>query len=244
VSGSRTPEVGDVVEGVTLDVGGVLTLPPILTVLAAHGLELSANDLLVAHHRGVAVEDALLASAPGSADAIGAARHEAFAAVAHELGAEGPVGEAIIASLVEIAASGAAWEVVGPGAREVIGHLTSRGIRVAVVSNSNGTVADQLSALGICQVGDGPAARVEAVVDSAVVGVRKPDPAIFDHALLALGTTPARTAHVGDTVAFDVLAAERAGLVPVHYDAGHTCRGTHLHVARLEDLPGLLGGGI
>ena len=55
-------------------------------------------------------------------------------------------------------------------------------------------------------------------------------------ALDALGTPAGATAHVGDTVAFDVLGASRAGLVPVHYDATATCRGDHLHVASLAEL--------
>lgn len=243
MSGSGTPEVGGGLAGVTLDVGGVLTLPPILDVLTSLGLERRPEDLLVAHHRGVAVEDALLATAPGAADTVGAARHEAFIAVAHELGADGAAGDAVVDALEEVAAAGTPWSVIAPGAREVADELLESGFRVAVVSNSDGTVEEQLQSLGICRVGDGPSA-VAAVVDSAVVGVRKPDPAIFQHALAALGTTAPRTAHVGDTVAFDVLAAERAGLVPVHYDAGRTCRGAHLHVASLVELPGLLAGGI
>lgn len=244
MSGSRTPETEAGLAGVTLDVGGVLTLPPILDVLSALGLDRSADDLLIAHHRGVAIEDALLASAPGAADAVGSARHEAFAAVAHELGADGVAGDAVVAALGEIAEAGTPWSVVAPGAHEVVGRLIDRGLRVAMVSNSDGTVERQLATLGICQTGAGPLASVAGVIDSALVGVRKPDPSIFHHALRELDATAARTAHVGDTVAFDVVAAERAGLVPIHYDAGRTCRGAHLHVAALADLPGLLTGGI
>jgi HAD superfamily hydrolase (TIGR01509 family) len=50
------------------------------------------------------------------------------------------------------------------------------------------------------------------VVDSAVVGVEKPDPRIFRHALDAVGARPERTLHVGDLYAVDVVGARAAGL--------------------------------
>jgi putative hydrolase of the HAD superfamily len=228
------------VHAVTLDVGGVLTLPPILDVLARHGVVVTASELLVAHHRGVAIEDALLAAAPGAPDAVGSARRALFDTVAEML-VEGSAGRAaVVEALADIGVSGAPWSVVVPGALEVVDRLKGAGLRVAIVSNSDGTVATQLDALGICHEGGAAAGRVAAVVDSGAVGVRKPDPKIFDFALDALGTPAGVTAHVGDTVAFDVQAALAAGLVPVHFDATGTCRGEHRHIARLEDLPTLL----
>ena len=49
------------------------------------------------------------------------------------------------------------------------------------------------------------------------VGVYKPDPTIFDHALAGLGTVPERTAHVGDLRRTDVGGAREAGWVSVRY---------------------------
>ena len=228
------------IDAVTLDVGGVLTLPPILEVLGRHGVVVTASELLVAHHRGVAVEDALLAAAPDAADAVGPARRALFDAVA-EILVDGSAGRAaVVEALADIGVSGAPWSVVVPGALEVVDRLAGAGLRVAIVSNSDGTVAAQLDALGICHEGGTAAGRVAAVVDSGAIGVRKPDPRIFEFALDALGAAPEVTAHVGDTVAFDVQAALAAGLVPVHFDATGTCRGDHRHIARLEDLPTLL----
>lgn len=226
--------------GVTLDVGGVLTLPPVLDVLRTHGIDATADDLLVAHHRGVGVEDALLARDPGAPDAVGPARTAAIETTADALGAAGAARDAVVSALHDIATSGTPWDVVAPGALDLVPALAAAGFHVAVLSNSDGTVADQLVALGLCQAGRGPLPRVGAVVDSGVVGVRKPDPAIFAVALDALGTSAAATAHLGDTIAFDVLGAARAGLVPVHYDATARCRGDHLHVAALSELPDLL----
>lgn len=233
---SATPERR--VTAVTLDVGGVLTLPPILETLARHGVRLTAEELLVAHHRGVSVEDQQLAATPDAPDAVSSARRAMWEEVADASGAHGSARDAVIEALADVAATGAPWRVVVPGATSVVDELSAAGIAVAIVSNSDGTVEQQLADLGICRVG--APGGVAAVVDSAVVGVRKPDPAIFRVALDALGTEREATAHVGDTVAFDVRAAEAAGLVPVHFDASRRCSGDHVHVVSLGELPEVL----
>lgn len=85
---------------------------------------------------------------------------------------------------------------------------------LAVVSNADGTVERDLRADGICQVGSGPGTPVDAILDSTVVGVAKPDPAIFRLALERLGVTAERAIHVGDTRA----GARAAGIRPVLVD--------------------------
>jgi len=59
---------------------------------------------------------------------------------------------------------------------------------------------------------------VDHVVDSHVVGHEKPDPAIFEHALVLSGAERARTVHVGDMYAADVCGARSAGLSAVLLD--------------------------
>ena len=89
---------------------------------------------------------------------------------------------------------------------------------VAIVSNNDGTAAEQCADHGICQVGPGPHTDVAALIDSGAVGVAKPDPGIFAPALAALGTDPGRTLYVGDTVHADVRGAEAAGMPVVQLD--------------------------
>jgi putative hydrolase of the HAD superfamily len=108
-------------------------------------------------------------------------------------------------------------------------RIAASGLPVAVVSNNDGTAEEQLRHLGICQVGPGPFTSVAAVVDSRLVGVAKPDPAIFQPAQDALGTEAARTLYVGDTVHADVRGARAAGMPVVqldpydlHADFGHS----------------------
>lgn len=84
------------------------------------------------------------------------------------------------------------------------------------------------------------------------VGVYKPDPAIFEHALAGLGTTAERAAHVGDLRRTDVAGAQQMGMVAVRYTGiaddddialgeGHTAAEGDLVVHDHADLPGLLG---
>lgn len=97
-------------------------------------------------------------------------------------------------------------------------RIAAAGIPVAIVSNNDGTAEREMAGFGICQVGPGPYTAVAAIVDSTVVGHSKPDPEIFRPALEALGTQPARTLYVGDTVHADVHGARAAGMVPVQLD--------------------------
>ena len=96
------------------------------------------------------------------------------------------------------------WSVPVPEAPAVLETLRARGLRLAVVSNSNGTVADLLRAIGLAE-------HVDAIVDSGAVGVEKPDPRIFTHAATMLGVRPDEAVHVGDLYSVDVLGARAAG---------------------------------
>ncbi|MDX2166231.1 MAG: HAD family hydrolase [Deltaproteobacteria bacterium] len=88
--------------------------------------------------------------------------------------------------------------------RAVLERLAARH-RLGVVSNFYGNVGRILADAGFA-----PLLRV--VADSNRVGAMKPDRRIFDHALAALGTAPARTMHVGDSHERDVRAARALGL--------------------------------
>lgn len=103
------------------------------------------------------------------------------------------------------------WSVLLPEAPGALETLRGLGLRLAVVSNSNGTVADLLGRLGLAR-------WLDAVVDSGVVGVEKPDPRIFRHAADALGVLPEEAVHVGDLYSVDVLGARAAGAQAILLD--------------------------
>ncbi len=97
------------------------------------------------------------------------------------------------------------WSAVLPGVREALTSLRDLGLRMVVVSNSDGTVEHALTEHGLRPY-------FEAVLDSHVVGFEKPDPRIFQHALEISGSRPERTLHVGDMYHADVAGARSAGI--------------------------------
>jgi putative hydrolase of the HAD superfamily len=116
-------------------------------------------------------------------------------------------------------------------------EIVAAGVSTAILSNNDGTASEQLVEHEICQAGPGPLPSVATVIDSTVVGVAKPDPAIFDPVLDALGTDRDRTLYVGDTVHADVRGAEAAGMPVVQLDP-FDLHADHDHL-RLPDLAAL-----
>lgn len=103
------------------------------------------------------------------------------------------------------------WSRLLPGVEEALGLMRLQGLRLVLVSNSDGTVEDKLTRYGLRD-------SFDRVVDSAVVGVRKPDPRIFVRALDGFGIRPEEALHVGDFFHADVLGARAAGLHAVLLD--------------------------
>ncbi len=97
------------------------------------------------------------------------------------------------------------WSGVADRSAAALGRLRSAGLRLGVVSNSDGRVEEALEAAGLRQYFD-------VVVDSALVGVEKPDPRIFHAALAALGVAPEEALYVGDLYKVDVVGARAAGM--------------------------------
>jgi putative hydrolase of the HAD superfamily len=130
------------------------------------------------------------------------------------------------------------WGKVVPGTREALDRLRARGLRLGVISNSDGRVEEALVAAGLRDC-------FEVVLDSALAGVEKPDPAIFRAALAALGVRPEEALYVGDLYEVDVVGARAAGmeavlLLPEAAAPGPDCR-RYASLAALAD--DLLNGG-
>jgi HAD superfamily hydrolase (TIGR01509 family) len=97
------------------------------------------------------------------------------------------------------------WSLVAERSAESLARLRQAGLKLGVVSNSDGRVEQALQAAGLRQYFD-------VVIDSALVGVEKPDPRIFHAALDALKVAPEEALYVGDLYEIDVLGARAAGL--------------------------------
>ncbi len=126
------------------------------------------------------------------------------------------------------------WHRPVPGGREAVGQLRAQGCRVAVVSNSDGTVEDSLLRAGY-------GGLFELVIDSHRVGVAKPDPGIFRIALEHMEVEPRNSWYVGDSVYHDVGGAAAAGLSgSVLVDPLGLGPPNQLSVASISDLPALI----
>jgi putative hydrolase of the HAD superfamily len=89
--------------------------------------------------------------------------------------------------------------------------LQARGIRMALISNWDSTLAPIIEGLGMSPY-------FEAVIASAVVRLHKPMPEIFRLALDRLGIGAQETLHVGDHLSADVEGASAVGITPVLLD--------------------------
>jgi putative hydrolase of the HAD superfamily len=203
------------VDAVLFDAGGVLVLPDptvLAPLLAPYGGDPALERHVRAHYAGMAVK-----SEQGADEHDWLAYDEAYVSCVG-------VGETDVAeAAVVLGATRSAWLWRYPVAASAaaLAELHRRGVRIGVVSNASGQIEGVLRRTAVCQVGDGAGTPVACVVDSHVVGVAKPDPAIFTPALEALGCPPDRVAYVGDSLVIDVRGARAAGLQPVLLDPYH-----------------------
>jgi len=127
--------------------------------------------------------------------------------------------------------------VAAPGAVESLARLEADGYSLAVVSNTqHGQMEALLAQTGLCGVSE-VHTRVAAVLDSHVLGFGKPDPRIFEMALIALSKTAGECVHVGDSVQLDVVGATSAGVASVHVDPLGLCAAEdHAHASSLAEF--------
>ncbi len=107
------------------------------------------------------------------------------------------------------------------------------GLRLGIISNSEGQLVRLLERLEL-------ATPFEVVIDSGVVGLSKPDPAIFHRAAEALKLPPRACLYAGDIPDVDVRGAQDAGMAGALVDAldmhqGYRAAPRFLSVAGLVD---------
>jgi len=138
--------------------------------------------------------------------------HWTFRRTYRSLGLDDEACDRVVARLDATHAERHLWCGLDPDAPRVVEELRRRGLRLAVVSNTeDGRLRDALEAAGVA---DG----FDLLVDSHLVGARKPDPAIFRYALERLGVEAREAAFVGDSYAHDALPARAHGLRAILLD--------------------------
>jgi putative hydrolase of the HAD superfamily len=195
---------------VLFDAGNTLVFLDYARIAAAVGdelgLPLTGEALAVVAPRAARAMEGLRATDRERADAY-------LEALFTQAGVPAERMDDVRACLVRLHGERHLWSSTAPDTREALGRLRAARLRLGVVSNSDGRVEAALEAAELLEF-------FEVVIDSALAGVEKPDPAIFHAALEALGV-PARDAlYVGDLYDVDVLGARAAGMDAVLFAPG------------------------
>jgi putative hydrolase of the HAD superfamily len=200
-------------KAILFDAGGVLVLPDptvLGPLLSYYGGDPSVESHRRAHYAGMAAK-----SAAGSGETFWDEYDHSYV---RSIGVIDRDVEAAVTTL-QRTRNAFLWRWPIPESQAALAELSASDVPMGVVSNASGQIADVLSRSGVCQVGDGPNVSVRVVVDSHVVGVTKPDPLIFEHALQHFeGIDRHEIAYVGDSVTLDIGAARGAGLYPILLD--------------------------
>lgn len=122
------------------------------------------------------------------------------------------------------------WCKVPAGLGDALDGIRDQGVRVAIISNSEGMLDRLFRDLGVLQ-------HFDLVVDSGLVGVEKPDPRIFGFAFDRFGVTPDRAVHIGDVFATDILGARAAKCRCALIDPFGHYEGLHPDVPRVPGAP-------
>jgi putative hydrolase of the HAD superfamily len=227
------------VGAVFLDIGGVLFAPDpdkIRAVLAERGLSCTVADVDRATYGPPRADLGM-----GADDDDGVVERH-VAAFAGRLGISDSDLPRVLPGLIRVLTA-EDWVLREPTAtRQALRDLAATNVPIVVVTNAEGEAEAALADQHICQVGPGAGVEVVAIVDSAVVGVAKPDPMIFRIALSRVTAEAHEVVHVGDSFRNDVECAAAVGIEPVHFDPYGMCphRAEHLHVTGLTDVVGLV----
>ena len=200
-------------DAVIFDAGGVFVLPDptvIAPLLAPFGGSIDPELHRRAHYAGMAAK-----SRVDAVEADWQVYNETYVAT---IGVAADMA-AIAATLLGRTRSADLWRYPIAENVNAIGELAARGVPMSVVSNAAGQIEWVLEWSGVCQRGEGPLVAMRTIIDSEVVGIAKPDPQIFEFALVEHSETPRdRILYVGDSVSMDVNGSRAAGLVPVLID--------------------------
>lgn len=114
-------------------------------------------------------------------------------------------------------------------------RLSARGLRLGIISNWDRRLSSLLEGLGLGEF-------LATVVSSAEVGLRKPDPRVFELACARLDVAPAEAAHVGDHHYADIVGASAVGMTPILIDRHATgASAAERFLTSLDDLEAVLG---
>ena len=120
-----------------------------------------------------------------------------------------------------------------PRTEETLKKLAEK-YKLALISN---TMSDQpremLEAKGLDRL-------FEIIICSRDLGIRKPNPAIFNYVMNEVGVLPSETVHVGDSVKADMEGASDSGITPIWIRTPEQGAWSGHAISRFCDLPQFL----
>lgn len=122
-----------------------------------------------------------------------------------------PLGDSDWLALAQAFAQIPVTRYVHPGGLELLIELKSRGFVLGAISDWEDTLPALLTDFGIRP-------HLSALAVSALVGVTKPAPELFQDALRQVGAAPETSLHIGDWYALDVTGARAAGMQALLFD--------------------------
>jgi putative hydrolase of the HAD superfamily len=194
------------IETLFLDAGGVLVYPNwtrISAALADRGVHVSASALAAAEPRAKQSID-LGATISATNDSQRGWLY--FNLILDQAGvARSDATDAALRELHEYHERENLWELVPADVPLALERLRARGLRMVVVSNANGRLRHLFDRVGLTR-------HFDVLLDSFEERVEKPDPRLFEIALVRSQGRPEKTMHVGDLYHIDVVGARAAGL--------------------------------
>lgn len=98
------------------------------------------------------------------------------------------------------------------GVEIAIKMLYSQGYRLGLISNGKSPFQENnFKALGLNEF-------FSSVLVSEAIGIRKPDPAIFNRSCLQLNTAPEHCVFIGDNEIADIQGAQKAGMKTIYFN--------------------------
>jgi putative hydrolase of the HAD superfamily len=225
---------------VLFDLGGVLVhldYAAIAREARVLGIEVDPAVLPGAEGRARRAIDARAERAGRVLDDDAARVPDYFADLLDAAGVGGGARDALVARLRAHHRERNLWRVPFADAGPTLARLRAAGLRLGVVSNADGRARSVLEAAGL-------AGGLDAILDSHLEGVEKPDAEIFRRALARVGARADQSVFIGDIVSIDVVGARNAGLRPILIDTAAAYADAPVErIERLADLGAMLGIG-
>jgi putative hydrolase of the HAD superfamily len=201
------------------------------TIKSEMGIELAAEQFRRTQFLAMSRVAELVAAGAGSTEQL---KREFYSTLLAEVGVPEEMLDASVECALRLARREMLWRKAEDAAAEVLDQLKSLGLKLGVVSNSDGRIKSAFQQAGL-------ASYFDFFIDSFIVGVEKPAAEIFQLAIRRASVAAREAAYVGDLYAVDVVGARAAGLLPILYDPFNLKEDADCLVIRsILDLPQLL----